>query len=148
MIIFDIINNIFKCWSRFKFCCFKAVVHTKWITILVKGCDSLWICGIGGYTFQMIIFDIINSLFKCWSRFKCFCFKAVVHTKWINFSSKDVIADRLKEVEVILFRWLSLILLLIVFSNVGSGSNFASSNMLFMTCSSPRRTFFLHALSF
>ena len=40
MIIFDLINSIFKCWFWFEFCCLKAVVHKNWIKILVKGCRN------------------------------------------------------------------------------------------------------------
>ena len=80
MISFDIINSIFKCWFWSKFCCFKAVVDTKGIKIFFKGCDSLWIIGSRGEMFQMIIFDLINSIFKCWFWFEFCCFKAVFDT--------------------------------------------------------------------
>ena len=39
MIIFDIINIPIKCWFRFEFFCFKAVVCTKLIKKIVKGCS-------------------------------------------------------------------------------------------------------------
>ena len=129
IISFDLINSIFKCWFWFKICCFKAVTGTNRIKSLFKGCDSWCIRGSGGNNFQMIIFDLINSLFKCWFRFKCFCFKAVVNNKRIDFSSKDVIADRFMAMEVILFKLLNLISWM-VFSNVGYGSNVSSSNLL------------------
>ena len=98
MIIFDLINSLFKCWFWFEFFWFKAVVDTNRITIIVKGCDSWWISGSGGNTFQMIIFDLLNSILKCWIRFEYYCFKAVVHTQLINiivkgcsnFSSKEL----------------------------------------------------------
>ena len=84
MINFDLIKSIFKCWFWFEFFCFKAVVHTKRINFLVKGFDSWYIHGSGGDNFQMIFFDISNSLFKCGFRFEFFCFKSVVHTKRIK----------------------------------------------------------------
>ena len=37
----------------------------------------------------MISFDLINSLFKCWFRFKFSCFKTVVRTKWFNIIVKQ-----------------------------------------------------------
>ena len=97
IISFDLIDSIFKCWFWFNFFCFKAVANNNGIKNLVKGCDISWIRGSGGKTFQMIIFDIINSIFKCCIRFKFCCFKAVVHTKLIkiivkvcsNFSSRQ-----------------------------------------------------------
>ena len=96
MIIFDIINSLFKSWFWFEFICFNAVIDTKWINCTVKGYDSTWIRVIGGDNFQKIIFDLINCLFKCLIRFEFFCFKAVVHNKLIkmivkvcsNFSNK------------------------------------------------------------
>ena len=48
-----------------------------------------------------------------------------------KFSSKDVIADGFVAEEAILFR-LSSFLSLILFSNVGSGSNFADSKLLYV----------------
>ena len=48
-----------------------------------------------------------------------------------KFSSKDEISDRILAAEAIISRWLSLISL-IVFSDVGSGSNFYASNLLFI----------------
>ena len=56
------------------------------------------ISGSRGNNFQIIIFDLINSIFKCWFRFECFCFKYVVNTKRIkiivkgysNFSKKEL----------------------------------------------------------
>ena len=61
--------------------------------------------GSGGDTFQMIIFDLIsiifdliNSLFKCWSMFEFFYFNYAIHTKQIicfvkgcsNFRNKEL----------------------------------------------------------
>ena len=43
----------------------------------------------------------------------------------------EIIADRFMEAEVIIFRWLYLISL-IIFSNVSSGSNFSTSILLFI----------------
>ena len=40
MIIFDIINSLFKCWFRFKYFYLNSAVHTKWIKIIVKGCSN------------------------------------------------------------------------------------------------------------
>ena len=88
IIIFDIIDSIFKYWFWFEFFCFKPIFDTKRIKILVKGCDIWWIHGSGGNNFQMIIFDLINILFKCWIRFEFFCLKAVVHTKLIKILVK------------------------------------------------------------
>ena len=64
----------------------------------VKWCASWGIYVSRGNTFQMIILDIINSLFKCWIRFNFRCVKAVVHNKLIkmlvkgcsNFSNKEL----------------------------------------------------------
>ena len=88
----------FKCWFRFELFFFKYVVHNKRINFLVKMCDSWEIHGSRGNTFQMIIFDLVNSIFKCWFRFECFCFKYVVQTKrikiivnrYINFSNNEL----------------------------------------------------------
>ena len=40
MILFYLINIIFKCCFRFELCCFKAVLHTKRIIVFVKGCSN------------------------------------------------------------------------------------------------------------
>ena len=64
---------------------FKAVVDTKRIIIFVKGCDRWWIRGRGGDNLQMILFYLINSLFKYCIWFDYFCLKYVVHTKLIIF---------------------------------------------------------------
>ena len=59
-------------------------------------CDSVCIRCSKGHTFQMNVFEFINSLFKCWIRFE-YCFlKSVVHTEltkilvkgFSNFSNK------------------------------------------------------------
>ena len=84
MIIFDLINSLLKYWFMFEFWYFKAVVYNKRINFLVKGCDSWYIHGSRGNNFQIIIFDLINSLFKCWLRFEFWCFKDIVYTKWIK----------------------------------------------------------------
>ena len=128
MIIFDLINSLFKCCFWFEFFWFKDSVDTKRIKSIVKVCDIWRIHGSRGYTFRMIISDLINSLFKLCVRFECCCFKDVVHTKRINFSSKFAIYDRCMAAEVILFIWLSLISS-IIFSNVGSGYNFDQLSM-------------------
>ena len=88
MIIFDLINSIFKCFFWFDFFCFKSVIDTKRIQIIFKGCDNWWIGGGGGDPFQMIIFDLIKNPFKCWIRFKFWCFKDVVNTKLIKIIFK------------------------------------------------------------
>ena len=41
MVIFDLINSIFKYWFRFEFCCFNSSVHTKLLKILFKRSD-IW----------------------------------------------------------------------------------------------------------
>ena len=79
----------------------------------------------------MISFDLIDSLFKCWSRFDFYYFNAAVHTKVLKILLKKVIADIFMVVEAILFRLLSLISL-IVFSNVVSGSYFSTSILMFI----------------
>ena len=91
MISFNLIDSIIKFWFWFKFWCFKAVVDTKRIRILVKGCDSWWICGSGGNTFNMIIFDLINILFKCWFWFEFSASKLLFIQSWSKFLSKDVV---------------------------------------------------------
>ena len=40
MIVFDLINSIFKWWFRSDFFWFKAVFHNNQIKILVKGCSN------------------------------------------------------------------------------------------------------------
>ena len=97
MIIFYVINSLFKYWFRLECCCFKDIVHTKGINFPDKGCDGLYIHGNGGDTLKIISFDIINSLLKFWSRLEFCRFKAVVDTNLIkmiikgysNFSNKD-----------------------------------------------------------
>ena len=42
MISFDIINVIFKCCLRFKFCCLNYDVHTNLFELLVKGCGNVY----------------------------------------------------------------------------------------------------------
>ena len=88
MISFDLINSIFKCWFRFELCYFNFSVYTKLFKIIVKQSYSWYIHGSGGNTFQMIMFDLINSLFKCWYRLKCCYFNSTVHTKWIKILAK------------------------------------------------------------
>ena len=51
-------------------------------------CDSWYIHVNGDDTFQMISFDPINILFKCWLWFEYLCFKAVVYTKRIKILVK------------------------------------------------------------
>ena len=50
--------------------------------------DKLYIHFNGGDTFQKIIFDLINSIFKCWFRFKFVCFNFTVQTKLIKIIVK------------------------------------------------------------
>ena len=121
MIIFDLINSIFKYWFWFKICCFKAVTGTNRIKSLFKGCDSWCIRGSGGNNFQMIIFDLINSLFKCWFRFELCYFRSDFYTKTLKILGKKVVADIFMVAEAILFRWFYLIPLIILL-NVGQGS--------------------------
>ena len=63
MIIFDIINGIFKCWSRFEFWYFNSSVCTKRIKIHVEGWSNfinkeLW-CNIDWY-----LIDHFSSLWE------------------------------------------------------------------------------------
>ena len=95
----------------------QTVVHTKQIIIIVKGSYCWWMRGSGGNNFQMIIFDINNSLFKFWFRFEFCCFKYVVHTKQIKTFSKDVVIivigncdRRLTDISLIFIRQKSVIL--------------------------------------
>ena len=94
----------------------------RWRRGIVRS-DSWYINVNGGYNFQMISFDIKNSLFKCWLWFKSSASELLLIQSRSKFSSKDVISDGFVVAEAILFRWLSLISL-VVFSNVGSGSIF------------------------
>ena len=74
MIIFDLIKSLFKYCFRLELYYFNPAVHTKLFKILVRQIDKWYIRGSRGDTFQIIIFDLINSIFKFWSRFKTFCF--------------------------------------------------------------------------
>ena len=93
--------------------------------------DRWYIHANGGDIFQIIIFDLISSIFKCWFRFSFATSMLLVILRSLKWLSNKVIAYRFMVVEVILFRWLYLISL-IVFSNVGPGSNFATSILLFI----------------
>ena len=73
----------------------------------------------------LVVFANVGSGFNFATSILLFILRCL---KWL---SNKVIADRFMVVEVILFRWLSLISL-IVFSNVGPGSNFATLILLFI----------------
>ena len=68
---------------------FDAAFHTKLFKTLVKKSDSYYIYGSVRDNFQMIIFDIINFLFKCWTRLEVFYFDAAVHTKLYTIIAKQ-----------------------------------------------------------
>ena len=81
MIILDLINSLFKCWFRFKSYYFNSAVHTKLLKMFVKQNDCWYIYGSLGDNFQMIIFDLLNSLLKFWLRFEFCNFNSSVHNK-------------------------------------------------------------------
>ena len=79
----------------------------------------------------MIIFDLTNSLFKCWFRLEFCCLNCAVILICSGFSSNEVISDTFMAVEAIIFRWLYLISLIDI-SNVVPGSSFATPILLFV----------------
>ena len=83
----------------------------------------------------MIIFDLTNGIFKYWCRFEFCDFDSAVHISCSKLSSNKVISDISMAMDVIPLKIFYLIYL-IVFSNIGSGSKFSASILLFiLSCS-------------
>ena len=93
--------------------------------------DSLYIIFIAGDTYQMIIFDIINSFSNVGSGSNFATSILLFIISCSRLLSNKVISDRFMATEEIIFRWLSLISW-IVYKNFGSGSNFDTSMLLFI----------------
>ena len=87
MINFDLINSLLNFWLWLKKSA-SDLLLLKGGKILIKVCDSWWICGSRGDTFEMIILDFISNNLKCWFKFEFFWFKAVVHTNLIKILVK------------------------------------------------------------
>ena len=132
MIIFDLIISIFKCWFMFEFFYFNAAVHTKLLKIITKKSDKWYIhSSVVGNNFQMIIFDIINSFPNAGSGLDFDTSMLLFILSCLELFSNKLIYDIFMVAEAIIFRWLSLISL-ILFYNVVPGTNFSTLILLFI----------------